>query len=173
MAKKKQKNLAGRICSVTGTMMILIVIVLCSLLILPGLFGYHTYHVLSGSMEPVMPVGSLIYVYEEPPEEIEEQDIIAFYASLEESGIITHRVVTNNIVSGVFVTKGDANDKEDPTPVPYDNFIGRVTRIIPYAGKALTYMTALYGKIAAACVVLLGVALNLIGSYQRKEENGQ
>ena len=63
--------------------MILVVIALCSLLVLPGIFGYHMYHVLSGSMEPEMPVGSLIYVHEEKPEDIEEQDIIAFYSSLE------------------------------------------------------------------------------------------
>ena len=172
MAKrnKDKKNLAGRICSTTGTIMILVVIALCSLLVLPGIFGYHMYHVLSGSMEPEMPVGSLIYVHEEKPEDIEEQDIIAFYSSLEESGIITHRVVKNNIVSGTFITKGDANDKEDPLPIPYDNFIGRVIKTVPYVGKVLTCMTSMYGKIAAASIVVLGVVLNLAGSRQIKED---
>ncbi len=150
--------------------MILVVIALCSLLVLPGIFGYHMYHVLSGSMEPEMPVGSLIYVHEEKPEDIEEQDIIAFYSSLEESGIITHRVVKNNIVSGTFITKGDANDKEDPVLIPYDNFIGRVIKTVPYVGKVLTCMTSMYGKIAAASIVVLGVVLNLAGSRQIKED---
>ena len=131
--------------------MILVVIALCSLLVLPGIFGYHMYHVLSGSMEPEMPVGSLIYVHEEKPEDIEEQDIIAFYSSLEESGIITHRVVKNNIVSGTFITKGDANDKEDPVPIPYDNFIGRVIKTVPYVGKVLTCMTSMYEIGRASC----------------------
>jgi len=35
---------------------------------------------------------------------------------------------------------------------------------IPYIGKLLTIMTSLYGKIAAACVVVLGLVLNLIGT---------
>ena len=161
MAKKRQ-NLPGRILSGTGTAMILCIIALCSLLVLPGIFGYHMYDILSGSMEPTMPVGSLIYVKEGKPEEVAEQDIIAFYSSLEGSGIITHRVVNNNIVSGTFQTKGDANAKEDPTLVSYDAYIGSVVRIIPRMGRVLTCMTSSYGKIAAACVVLLGVVLNLI-----------
>ena len=118
-----------------------------------------------------MKVGSLIYVHEEEPEGIEEKDIIAFYG-MQGGGIITHRVVKNNVVSGTFVTKGDANDGEDPTPIPYDNFIGRVTLTVPYMGKVLTVMTSFYGKIAAACVVGLGAVLNLIGGKTKKLGTG-
>ena len=166
MGKENRKNKLGRSCSVTGIALILTVIVLSSLLVLPGMFGYSMYHVLSGSMEPEMPIGSLIYVHNGEPEDVEESDIIAFYGSVEDSGIITHRVVKNNIVSGTFRTKGDANEKEDTTPVPYGNYIGKVTLTVPYVGKVLTIMTSPYGKIAAACAVLLGVALHLIGSRQ-------
>ena len=147
------------------------VILLCSLLVLPGMTGFHMYNVLSGSMEPAIPVGSLLYVRSGDPEQVEDEDIIAFYGSLEDSGIITHHVVKNNVVSGTFTTKGDANDKEDPTPVSYDNYIGRVTLSVPYVGRVLTIMTSLEGKIAAACIVGLGVILNVIGGrIGNKEE---
>ena len=119
-------------------------------------------------MEPGMPVGSLIYVCEKKPEEVKETDIIAFYGSAEDGGIITHRVVKNNVVSGTFQTKGDANEAEDPMPVPYDNFIGTVAVTVPYLGKVLTCMTSRYGKAAAVCVILLGVVLNLAGAGQRQ-----
>lgn len=161
--KAGRKRGVGRICGVAGTALIVLVILLCSLLVLPGMVGFHMYDVLSGSMEPEIPVGSLLYVRKGEPEDVEEKDIIAFYGSLEDSGIITHRVVKNNVVSGTFTTKGDANEKEDPAPVPYDNYIGRVALTVPYVGRVLTIMTSLEGKIAAACVVLLGVVLNLIG----------
>ncbi len=120
-------------------------------------------------MEPKLPVGSLIYVREEKPEDVKERDIIAFYSSKEDAGIITHRVVKNNVVSGTFQTKGDANDAEDPMPVSYENYIGSVAASIPYLGKVMTCMTSMYGKAAAACVVALGLMLNLIGSGKRKE----
>ena len=135
---------ARRVCSVTGTALILLVIVLCSLLVLPGALGYRMYHVLSGSMEPTIPVGSLLYV--------------------EGGGIITHRVTENNVVMGRFHTKGDANEQEDPLPVSYEAYIGRVVYALPLAGALLTVMTSFYGKLAAMGVVLLGVGLSLIGS---------
>ena len=169
--RQSRKSTGGRICSVTGTVLIVTVILLCSLLVLPGMTGFHMYNVLSGSMEPAIPVGSLLYVRSGDPEQVEDEDIIAFYGSLEDSGIITHRVVKNNVVSGTFTTKGDANDKEDPTPVSYDNYIGRVTLSVPYVGRVLTILTSLEGKIAAACIVGLGVILNVIGGrIGNKEE---
>lgn len=152
------------VCSITGTVLIVAVILLCSMLVVPGVFGFHMYNVISGSMEPALKVGSLIYIKEGNPEDVGEEDIIAYYSSKEDGGIITHRVVKNNVAAGSFRTKGDANDTEDPKLVPYENYIGSVALKLPYMGKAFTMLTSLYGKIAAACVVLLGVVLNLIGS---------
>lgn len=160
MVKKKNGK---DVCNIIGIIMIIAVIVLCALLVVPEMTGFHIYHVISGSMEPTIRVGSLLYVREENAEKIEEDDIIAFYSSVEDGSIITHRVVKNNIVSGAFRTKGDANDTEDPTPVPYENFIGKVIFTIPYIGRLLTVMTSFYGKIAAACVVLMGALLSFIG----------
>ncbi len=167
MKSRKRNKKSGRVCSIIGTTLIVVVIVLCSLLVFPGVIGFHTYNVLTGSMEPAIKVGSLIYVKDEDPKDAQKDDIIAFYGSLEDSGIITHRVVKNNIVSGIIKTKGDANANEDPTPVPYDNYIGKVVLTVPYVGEVLTIMTSFYGKIAAACVILLGAALNLIGGKMR------
>lgn len=146
-----------------GTMLILAVIVLCSLLILPGTFGFYMFDVISGSMEPEMPVGSLIYVEKSAPENVKEGDVIAFYGSPGEGSVITHRVTENQAVSGRFRTKGDANEKEDPLPVSYEDYIGRVVFSVPRLGKWLAYLTSRYGKIAAGCVVLLGTVLNLAG----------
>lgn len=160
--------MAGKVCSIIGTGLIVAVMILCSLLVLPGAFGFHMYNVISGSMEPEIKIGSLIYVREVEPEAIEEKDIIAFFSSIEEGSIITHRVVKNSVVSGTFTTKGDANTGEDPTPVSYDNFIGKVVLTLPYLGKVLKVMTSFYGKIGAASIIFLGVVLNLI-SFRIKE----
>ncbi|MEZ3433495.1 MAG: signal peptidase I [Lachnospiraceae bacterium] len=168
--KKTKKN--GRIasvCGIMGTALIVIVILLCSMLVVPGIFGIHMYNVITGSMEPAIRVGSLIYIHETAPEDIEEEDIIAFYGSAGDGGIITHRVVKNNAVSGMFRTKGDANAGEDPTPVSYDDFIGRVVLAIPHMGKVLTILTSFYGKIAAVCVIIVGALLNILSSRYKEE----
>lgn len=149
--------------------LILLVIALCSLLVLPGAFGYRMYNVLSGSMEPSIPVGSLLYVRSGQPKDVKKDEIIAFYSSVEGGGIITHRVMENNVVSGIFHTKGDANEQEDPMPVSYEAYIGRVVYSLPYAGALLTVMTSFYGKITAMGVVVLGVILHVIGSEKREK----
>ncbi|MCI9341330.1 MAG: signal peptidase I, partial [Dorea sp.] len=74
--RQSRKSAGGRICSVTGTVLIVAVILLCSLLVLPGMTGFHMYNVLSGSMEPAIPVGSLLYVRSGDPEQVEDEDII-------------------------------------------------------------------------------------------------
>lgn len=160
---KKTGSRLGRFLSLTGTVLILAVIALCLLLILPGAFGFSMYDVISGSMEPEMPVGSLIYVEKGAPEDVKEGDVIAFYGTLGDSGVITHRVTENQAVSGRFRTKGDANEEEDPLPVSYDAYIGRVVFSVPHLGRWLAYLTSRYGKIAAGCVILLGTVLNLAG----------
>lgn len=165
--QKAKGSRAGKFVSAAGTGVILFVIILCSMLVVPGFFGYQMYHVLSGSMEPKLPVGSLIYVEEGQPEDVKDGEVIAFYASAEGGGIITHRVEKNRVVSGVFTTKGDANEKADPMPVSYENYIGTVRLSIPHLGKALTCLTSVYGKAAAACVIFLGAVLNFLGAGMR------
>ncbi len=167
MKKKIKNKKKGSVLSVIGILMITAVIILCSMLVLPGIFGYHMYNVISGSMEPAVKVGSLIYVRADEPAKIKENDIIAFYSSAEDGGIITHRVIENNAVAGRFRTKGDANDTEDLTPIEYENYIGRVSLVVPYMGELFTVMSSSYGKIAAACVTFLGALLSVFGSGKK------
>ena len=77
-------------------------------------------------MEPAIPTGSLVYIHETPPEDVAQEEVIAFYGARDSASIITHRVVENRVLMGEFVTKGDANQTEDMNPVPYGNFIGKV-----------------------------------------------
>lgn len=163
--RNNRKSVLGSVCTVSGTLMIIAVILLCAVLAVPGFFGYHVYTVISGSMEPAIKTGSLIYVQETKPEEVQENDIIAFYSSLENGGIITHRVTANNVVMGTFRTKGDANAGEDPSPVAYDNLIGTVKITVPELGGISEALTSFYGKILAACLIGAGALLNGVGTH--------
>ena len=88
-----------------GTVLLILVIVLCIPITVPRLFGYDIYTVISGSMEPAIPTGSLIYTKEIPPKEVKKEDVIAFYRGTDSGAIVTHRVVKNQTVSGKFITK--------------------------------------------------------------------
>ena len=148
--------------------LLLILVLVCIPLTVPRFFGVRIYSVISGSMEPAIPTGSLLYITEAQPEEIEEEEVIAFYGVKDAASIITHRVVENRVVMGEFITKGDANQTQDMNPVPYDNFIGKVACTIPKAGKAAELFTSLEGKVLAAGVIAAAVLLQVVAALIEK-----
>lgn len=163
--RKKGGSIASTFCRVLGIVFIVIVIITCLPLTIPTLFGYGIYNVETGSMSPEIPVGSVIYVEQVAPEDVKEGDVITF--SLEEASI-THRVVENNFVQGEFVTKGDANEKEDMKAVPYSALTGRVAFHFPFLGKLLIVYGTTLGKVYVLIFAACGVLLNILGSMLRK-----
>ncbi len=169
MKSKKRKNPVAVLCSVLGTILLIMIIVACIPLTVPRLMGYQIYTVVTGSMEPEIPVGSMVYVKSIAPKEIKEKDVIAFYGGRDINAIITHRVVDNNVISGQITTKGDANKTEDMNPVSYSEVIGIVEYTIPKAGALAQTFTSMEGKIATGCIVGAAVLLHIVaGLFDRK-----
>lgn len=166
--QNRKKQIAATVCSVIGTLLLLVAILVCIPLTLPRLAGYQIYHVISGSMEPAIPVESVVYVKDVAPADIRKKDVIAFHSVLGEEAIITHRVVSNNRVAGEIVTKGDANAKEDMEPVPYENVLGKVALTVTVLGKILATIATIQGKAAVGSVILLALLLHVIAGKLRK-----
>ena len=161
-------------CSLIGTLMLLVVIAAALPLTVPNFMGYDVYNVVSGSMEPTIPIGSIIYVKDTDPADIKSGDIIAFKSG---DSVIMHRVQENKVVEGTFVTKGDANEAEDMNNVPYDDLIGIVVRHIPILGQLLILFGSTFGRICMVCFAACGALLNILGGrfrdelrYEREEE---
>ena len=160
--KSEKRNPFAMICSFIGTFLLILVIAACIPLTVPRLMGYQIYSVVTGSMEPEIPVGSMVFVKSIAPKEIKEKDVIAFYGGRDTNAIITHRVINNNEISGQLTTKGDANQTEDMNSVAYSDVIGKVEYTIPKLGELAQSFTSMQGKIAAGGVVGLSVILHLI-----------
>lgn len=158
------------LCNIFGLLILLAVIGSALLLTVPRLMGYQIYDVVSGSMEPHIPVGSLIYVETAQPEAVADGEIIAFQSG---ESVVTHRVVENRQLEGEFVTKGDANQEADPEPVPYAGLIGRVVRHIPYLGELLLLYTTTAGKVYAICFAACGAMLNILAGRIRERAREQ
>ncbi|NLX86941.1 MAG: signal peptidase I [Clostridiales bacterium] len=132
----------------------------------PRIAGYHMYIVLSGSMAPAFDAGSMVFVKPVEPEEIKEGDIITYRGLGDSSFLTTHRVV-EIIGSGKdleFVTKGDANDVNDPNPVPGENLVGRVALAVPYMGYLMDFGQTKRGMLVL--IVVPGVLLIINESYK-------
>ena len=96
----------------------------------PNFFGYSMFRVISGSMEPELPVGSMIVVKRVEPEEVKVGDIITFFSTdpTLRGGVNTHRVVDidDSGMDILFMTKGDANQFMDEYGAVGSNLIGVV-----------------------------------------------
>lgn len=170
--KKMRRSPVAAVCSALGTLLLIGLIAVCIPLTVPKWMGYEQYTVVSGSMEPEIPVGSLVYIKTNAPEEVQAGDVIAFYGARDSAAIITHRVVENHVVMGEIITKGDANQTNDMNPVDYDNYIGKVEKSIPKLGAAAQMLTSWEGKIASAGVIGLAVvfhALAMLIDGRKKE----
>lgn len=107
-----------------------------------SLFGYQVKSVLSGSMEPDIQTGSVIFVkLVEDDQTFSENDIITFVT--EDGMTVTHRIQEVQNEQKSYVTKGDANDGADIEPVLKENIIGIYKGItIPYLGYVMAFLTS-------------------------------
>lgn len=162
--KKTKKSPVAAACSALGTALLILLIVICLPLTVPKAFHYHVYTVISGSMEPAIPTGSLVYIKEMEPKDVQVDDVIAFYGTKDAASIITHRVVENRVLMGEFITKGDANEENDMNPVTYNQYMGKMVRSIPKIGGIVQTIMGGSGKVAVGCVIGLAVVLEIIAT---------
>lgn len=96
-----------------------------------NLGGFMMFRVVTGSMEPTIPVGALLVTQQVDIEGIRIDDIVCFRTQVSEiwGKIVTHRVVDIfQSDTGVLLleTKGDANLVADGYFVDRTNFVGKV-----------------------------------------------
>lgn len=132
-------------------------------------FGVRFFSVLSGSMEPDIPTGSVVVtVPESLAGEIQTGDVVSYVAD-ENLTVVTHRVVDESTSPELLTTQGDANKVADP-PVLRVNVVGKVAFVVPALGYPLSYLATTPGKIIAITAIvtffLLATLINLL--FQKK-----
>ena len=126
----------------------------------PTIMGNKFFTVLTGSMEPTIMTGDLIITKETLPQEIKVGDVITF-GSLNSNNITTHRVkeIIHEEGKIKYITQGDANNVQDPSPVPEEVLIGKVIKCIPKLGNIMSWMKSnlmiIMGSIFAISALLV------------------
>ncbi len=105
--------------------------------------------VMSGSMEPKIHVGSVIFVNSEnnlvAKESYHAGDVITFKLKNE---LVSHRIVSYTITNSgdkFYQTKGDANASVDSQLVAAKDIVGKISFSIPYIGKFVSFVKAPVG----------------------------
>ena len=130
-------------------------LLLVSIIPVPG--NIEVKIVQSGSMEPAIKTGALVVI--KPSDEYRVDDVIMFGEDTKTKVPTTHRIVADEVRSGVFyyTTKGDANEDPDPQQVKQSEVIGKVLFSIPYLGYVLDF-----AKKPLGFALLIGVPATLV-----------
>lgn len=111
------------------------ILIVVSAFTVPRLFGIKPFVVMSGSMEPTIPTGSLVFV-DTRDVNVSTDDVITFSLSTgKKSVFVTHRVHAID-ESGLIQTKGDNNKDPDGWLDP-KAVMGTVIFHIPHLGIVL------------------------------------
>lgn len=146
-----------------------LVLISAGFFMIPRLWGWEPLIVMSGSMEPTIPTGSVLFTDTRNREPM-DGDIITYQLEQQwekEAMMVTHRVVRLEARSEgtVYVTKGDANQQEDFVPVREHQITGIYVFHVPKVGAFMSKFDRKLWITAALWLLLLnilGILLNSI-----------
>ena len=107
------------------------------LIVVPKATGSMPLTVLTQSMEPTLPPGTLLVVRPTPIDDIRVGDVVTYQIVSGQPAVVSHRVVSVSSSSDgerTFVLKGDNNAEADPAPVTAVQIRGVVWYSVPEIG---------------------------------------
>lgn len=137
---------------------------------------WRAHVVVTSSMAPAIPAGSLAIVAPAASDSVRPGDVLAFQHPADPQGpLVAHRVTvvvrTEDAVG--FATRGDANQRSDSWLVGADDIEGRVRAHVPLAGALVSQLRASAVLLLAAALVLVAALLSdarAIGEWLRRAQ---
>lgn len=151
----------------------LVILTCCAILVVavlvPRVAGAVPYAVMTGSMKPALPPGTLVVVKPVDPAKISIGDVITYQLESGRPTVVTHRVIGTGI-GGTnetrFRTKGDASGAPDQQWVRPVQVRGKVWYAVPYLGYPTQVITGRQHQLLVYVVAagLIGYAAFMFGS---------
>jgi signal peptidase I len=121
-----------------GTFMLGVALLLVVGVVVPRVTGATPYVILTSSMRPSLPPGTIVIARPVEPDTIEVGDVITYQLRSGEPETVTHRVVNVAFTTAghyQFTTQGDSNPLPDAEPVREIQVRGHVWYAIPWVGR--------------------------------------
>ncbi|MCW2815594.1 MAG: signal peptidase [Nocardioides sp.] len=147
--------------------------------LIPRMAGATPYTILTGSMAPSYPPGTLVVDKAADPDSVGVGTVITYQLESGKSAVVTHRVIavsTSTDGERTFVTQGDANSVPDEEPVRAEQVRGQVWYAVPHLGRFSNAISghqrqlAVYG-VAGALVLYAGAMF--AGAGRDRRRNGR
>ena len=124
--------------------------------LLPRVAGATPYTILTGSMRPNMPPGTLVVIKPVPVDQVSVGTVVTYQLDSGKPTVVTHRVVAiTTTVKGKksFTTQGDANDATDAKQVRPIQIKGELWYHIKYLGYVNTFITGKERHVTTIAIV--------------------
>ena len=130
--------------------------------------NYKLLSVQSGSMEPAIPIGSVLLT--KPSSAYQVEDVITFRDIENPNYLITHRIVeVENLENGsLYVTKGDANEDADSERIEKDLVVGKVIWSLPLIGYVVSFARTQVGLILLIVIPVTIIVYSEILAIKRE-----
>lgn len=149
---------------VSYTLLAAMLFVLAVTVVIPRISGATPYTILTTSMKPTYPPGSLVVIKPADPAELVVGTAVTYQIRSGEPDVVTHRIVATQQSGGgetTYITRGDNNGADDENPVQYGQIRGKVWYSVPYMGYVNNWLNGEQRKITVTIIVvaLAGYAL--------------
>jgi len=134
------------------------------LIVVPKAAGAQPLTVLSGSMTGTYEIGDVVVVKPVDTDELGVGDVITFQPVSDDPTLTTHRIESISVGSEgrSFVTRGDANNVADLSPVEPGQVVGEVWYSVPLVGYVSVWVA---GDRVRLAVDVVAIALLLYGGW--------
>ncbi|MCW2856061.1 MAG: sipW [Marmoricola sp.] len=178
MSLRTVRTVAGRTTALLAAG--LVVAVLGLTVVIPKLTGATAYTILTGSMRPGMPAGTVVVVKAKPVDQIRIGDVVTYQITSGQPAVVTHRVHALGFAldgTRTFITQGDSNNAADRLPVKPEQIRGVRLYSVPYVGLPSTWIGASIRQVVVggAVVLLLAyAAVSFVGeTRERRRQRAQ
>ncbi len=137
--RTRARSIAGWLGQVIAWFVIAAVVgMLAICVVIPRLSGATPYTILTGSMRPDLPPGTLVVVKPAAADDIEVGNVVTYQLKSGEPTVVTHRVLGISFAGDgtrTFTTQGDANNAPDADKVLPAQIKGKVWYAVPHLGR--------------------------------------
>jgi signal peptidase len=156
--------------ALSAVLLVVVVGVVALTVVVPRVAGGTALTVLTQSMEPKLPPGTLLVIRPQPVTQIRIGQVVTYQVAPGRPDVISHRVISRTVDQRgrvTFITKGDNNSLPDAKPVTSAQVRGVLWYSIPLIGYVNTGLGNAGWLVVVVAVGLFGYAgLMVIGAIR-------
>jgi signal peptidase len=169
-------HLVGR--GVAWALIVAAAVALAVAVVIPTVAGGTALTILTGSMRPDLPPGTLVVIRPVEPTDLRIGDVITYQIESGKPAVVTHRIVGISFDGRghrLFTTRGDANGSDDPRPVRPVQITGEKWYSVPHLGwvnSLLSPQERGIGRIIIAAALFAYALWVLFSSHRGRRTRG-